>query len=106
MKITAKSHPFLFEAFQIIDHDSGRLGRLNGKITEYDVPERCEAMVAPSERLLAVMTRGERETVAIGEREEAKAIFELIYSADVDILKELLSEHFCDYCAGNNPAGA
>lgn len=97
MKVTKASHPFLFEAFQAIDHDSGRTIGAGREITEYDVPTRCEAMVLPSERLLAAMTAQERETVAIGDYDEAQATLKLLDSPDGDTLDRLLAEHFCDY---------
>lgn len=104
MQVTLKSHPYLFEAFLTIDHDSGRsIGRGDAPIV-YNVPERCEELVRPAERALAGLTASERETVAIGEETEATAIVGLLGDDGVK-LEELLAEHFCDYCAGSNPEG-
>jgi hypothetical protein len=105
MKITKKSHPFLFEAFVAIDHNGGRSFRQRAATTEYEVPERCAKLVVPAERALAAMTKEERETVAIGDQELSDAIISSL-GGNAEKLNELLAEHFTGYCAGSNPAGS
>lgn len=104
MKITAKSHPFLFEAFQAIDYDSGKALTRTAVITEYEVPERGYEMVLPAERALAALTADERETVAIGDQDEADNLYDVL-GENGRRLQEILAEHFTDWCAGSNPVG-
>lgn len=69
-RVTAASHPILFEVFEAISHDGGG----SAGHDSYSVPAGLEERAARAEAFLSRLTSDERDTVAIGDQDEAAGI--------------------------------
>lgn len=90
MRVTAQSHPLLFECFEDVAHDSGR--RAGHKA--YDVPEQYDGWVDDAERGLATLTKEERNDLAIGEHDTMEELRRR--SPDLDKVHQLMEAFFED----------
>jgi len=69
LRITADTHPRLFEAMDAITHDGG-----GGCHRHYNVPAGWAEALPRMEAVLGRLTPEQRETVAIGECSEQEAV--------------------------------
>lgn len=71
MRITASSHPAIFECLETISHDMGA----SAGHASYVVADGWVGKLAIAEDALSGLSKGERETLAIGEIEDAREIY-------------------------------
>lgn len=69
-RVTAVSHPSLFEAFETISHDSGGKAGWHS----YFVPHAWRPKVAAADAALSTLSPDEMQTFCIGEQTESGAI--------------------------------
>ena len=92
--ITAKSHPTLFAAFELISHDCGRqAGHQN-----YAVPVEYQSRLPGIEHNLARLLAdadSDFECLCIGEQTESRQI---VADYKLDVTDELLQRFFEEFC--------
>ncbi len=95
--VTKDNYPLVFEALETISHDRGAgAGHSN-----YALPPRWLGRLGKIEQSLTTLTKEERETFAIGEDSEVKAIADR--SAALHEAHELLDAFFDDFEGEENP---